>query len=556
MPTLPLRPYVFVVWPPVWNAFDLHVAVPALCGYLAQEGVPLRQFDLNIDFFRHLVLEETLENPMAGTPPDSLPPHVREAWTFVQQFHRVEHSPLPRGYRQRFSNDAEALLLSNALTVFNHLHAPTTFTTLGVYQAEDTEDSDFVAELAARDLGNPFATFFRQAFIPDLVDQLPRIVGISISGGFQLAAGLTLARLVKEVDPRIRVVVGGAFFSTLPEVLLAPKTAANLFRHVDAFIFNEGELPFHRLIRDVLAGQPPQAGPNVLLPGQNGLAYEPSLCLPPQEIAPPIFAEGAVAKYFRPVPRIPIEVSRGCYWGKCSFCNLATGANERYRGLPVERILENLEKLTKRHGVSEVMFSTLAMAPKVLQGVARGLLDSPLKVGWSSWIRPEKTLSEDRTDLFRRAGCTSLAVAPESFSQNTLRRMRKGLDAPQLIRTVRNVQRAGLCGPINIIPGFPGETEEDFLATVEVCRELGLTGEFFPFHLLKNSPIYRHPESFGIVLREDPRKDLAVSIPFESTHGEAAPSGLELIHLAAQRYPGQVSASDHLAGYTFDFSAP
>ena len=253
----------YVVWPPVWNAFDPHVAVPALCGYLAGQGIPFRQWDLNIDFFRYLASEEVIEEQLGNAPPP-LPPNVRNAADFARAYYDVLRRPLQAGYQQRFSEDAEELLLNNALAIFNHFHRETSFSTLGVYHSGDAEDSDFIAEFVARDAGNPFAAFYRKVFLPWLARERPAIVGISVCGSFQLGAAFTLARMIKEVEPLTSVVIGGAFFSTTPQVLQASKTASNLFRHVDAFILNEGELPFAGLIRQVFSGAPPEPAPTSL----------------------------------------------------------------------------------------------------------------------------------------------------------------------------------------------------------------------------------------------------------------------------------------------------
>jgi radical SAM superfamily enzyme YgiQ (UPF0313 family) len=461
-----------------------------------------------------------------------------------------------RGESQAFSKDAEGTLLDRALTIFNYRHPGTVFSDLAVYHSEDAEDSDVIADFAATDVGNPLAVFFRKSFLPEVARELPRIVGISVSGSFQLSAAFTLARLIKEVDSRICVVIGGAFFSTVPEMLLAPKTSSNLFRHVDAFVFNEGERPFASFIRKVMSGSLSRTGLNVLEQGQPELSYYPRSCLRPDQVATPLFPVDVFSKYFRTVPMMPVEVSRGCYWGKCAFCNLSVGANGRYRGFPVGNIFRDLKLLMSRHGLRNVIFSTLAMAPNILRGVAAGLLEAGMEISWSAWVRPEKTLTERDIDLFKKAGCSSLSVTPESFSKRTLARMRKGFDVPSTIRIIRHLADLGLCGAVNIIPGFPGETMEDFWETIETCRELGLRGEFFPFHLLKNSPIYREAKQFGLVTHEDPKKDLAVAVPFTFANSASESTGVQLIRRAARRYPLNIYADDPMAGYTFDFSFP
>ncbi len=532
----------------------MHVAVPALCGYLKARGLPVQQRDLNIEFYRWVISKanlRALDDQAAGT----LPPPVVRARDFVQQYRSIAAAPLPPGYCSRFSDDAEGMLLSQALLLLNHRYPETTFTSMAVYHCGDADSSHYIADFAARESGNAFADFYRDSVLPELAARPPKLLGISVSGPFQLAAAFTLARVAKQVEPKLFVVIGGAFFSTLPRVLLEEATAARLFAHVDAFVFNEGELPLAQLIDDLSRGGPVRASPNVLLHGERLLRYEPAHCVDSGDIAIPDFVDAAVESYFRPRKRIPIEVSRGCYWGRCSFCNLATGANERYRALPLATILAAVDELTQKHRAHEILFSTLAMSPKLLRCVAQGLVDSGRKVEWRAWVRAERTLSEADVELFLRAGCRSLDITPESFNARTLQRMNKGFDPADLVRVVKLLRQAGLCDGINIIPGFPGEKLEDFMGTMQVCRELGLHGELFPFHLLRNSPVYEQPERFGIAFDEEADKDLAFALPYRFLGREAGARGVELIQAAAARYPGFIRADDPLAGYTFDFSS-
>jgi radical SAM superfamily enzyme YgiQ (UPF0313 family) len=544
---------VYVVWPPVWNASDPHVAAPALCSYLTAQGIPVRQWDLNIDFFRHVVAEDVIEEQArrSRVPP---PPGIQRAIDFARTYYNVTRMSLDSGIQQRFSNDAEQQLLIHALAIFNHFHSETTFSTLGVYHSGDAEDSDYLRQFAELDAANPFTAFYQKTILPDLARELPRIVGISVCGAFQLGAALTLARMVKQIAPHTCTVIGGAFFSTLPQTLLRRKTAGNFFQYVDAFIFNEGEIPFLRLIQQVLGGSVPQPAANVFLHGQHELNYEPLQCLAAEQIATPQFAPGAVERYFRRAPRIPVEVSRGCYWGRCTFCNLASGANKRYRAIPTDHIIQAVRTLSARHRSTHILFSTLAMAPRVLRQVAARLVEEGIAVSWSAWIRPEKSLTRRDLELIKESGCSSLAVTPESFNNNTLSRMDKGIERQHLMRLMRELSELGLCGSINLIPGFPGETVDDFMSTVEDCAALGLRGEFFPFCLLKNSPVYQDPKRFGVLVREQPAKDLAFAVSFSYESETVAACGAELIRLAAARYPGRVFADDPFAGYTFDFS--
>jgi radical SAM superfamily enzyme YgiQ (UPF0313 family) len=111
--------------------------------------------------------------------------------------------------------------------------------------------------------------------------------------------------------------------------------------------------------------------------------------------------------------------------------------------------------------------------------------------------------------------------------------MNEGVDAETLLRMIRDLKNAGLCSAIKLIPGFPGETEDEFFSTLEACQALKLQGEFFPFYFLENSPLYRNPERFGVVLEERKDFDLATHVPFAASGLD----GISLIQRAAVHFP-------------------
>jgi len=135
--------------------------------------------------------------------------------------------------------------------------------------------------------------------------------------------------------------------------------------------------------------------------------------------------------------------------------------------------------------------------------LSRALIDARLDLRWSDSLRV-RPLPPERLELMARAGCASIRVGVESASQHVLKAMVKGHQPEHASAMVRNAHACEMMLRINILTCFPGETWAELDETCAWVREHAFAiDDLAPssFYLTSDSPIGRHPERFGIVLR-------------------------------------------------------
>lgn len=542
---------VVIVWPPVWNHRAIHIAVPALTGYLREHDIKVSQFDANISFFRHICSKEWFEHISAIIVERNLNiSSIERDLEFGYRYHSVKASPLPLGVMAHFSDDADELMLKAALSICTVVYYPTVVTTDGIYYQGSNNDSDFLIAFAQDKIKNPFIDFYEKNLLPYLAQRKTYLLGISVSGEFQLGPAITLAAVVKSLDKSIHISIGGGFFSTIQNALTQAKTRNNIFKFIDSVVLNEGEKPLLAMSR-ALAGNASVEGIKNVCTRRGGLSSFLSDTIKMDEIAEPVFCKDALKQYFSKTHQLPLEISRGCYYGRCAFCNLSTGTNAKYRIVSPLKICQFMSSFQKKYHVEEIIFSTLAISPNLLRQVSRYLIDYNIDMRWSCWIRPENNLTKEDVDLAKQAGCRAFYITPESFSQGVLDKMRKGLKVEKIIEIIQHIQEVGLCKGLNILPGFPGETLEEFWETIEMCRKLKLSGEFYPFHLLKNSPAYNNPEKYDIEILLEKEHDVAFSVPYRSKKKDHL-NGFQLVRYAEMLYPESIKGKPG-EGLSFDF---
>jgi coproporphyrinogen III oxidase-like Fe-S oxidoreductase len=113
-------------------------------------------------------------------------------------------------------------------------------------------------------------------------------------------------------------------------------------------------------------------------------------------------------------------------------------------------------------------------------------------------------MTADDFVLLKRAGCVSLSFGIESFSDDVLARMGKRFDAATAAEALRRAKAAGLATLVNLIVGFPGETEATFAETCEFVRRhanlIDRVGALSTCIVVAQCPLEKDPAAFGIVL--------------------------------------------------------
>jgi hypothetical protein len=207
----------------------------------------------------------------------------------------------------------------------------------------------------------------------------------------------------------------------------------------------------------------------------------------------PIFDAFNLNGYFVSAPVIPIQTSSTCYYQKCSFCT-HHGKNY-YLEFPLERIKKCVEASKQKY-----FFIVDDMIHK------KRLLDltkilKPLHVFFACQLKPTKDLDYKTLKELSDAGLKNIFWGFESGSQRVLDKMRKGTFVKDIKKVLEDSKKAGIKNGVYVMIGFPTETKDEFLETVNFLEEnrknIDLVSSSV-FGLQKGSPVYNNPDDFGI----------------------------------------------------------
>lgn len=337
-----------------------------------------------------------------------------------------------------------------------------------------------------------------------VADAGPGVVGLSFTFSEQVLGGLTLAHHIKRRCPQSHIVAGGSFISTLRDDLerLLPELP-----FVDSVVLDEGEQALAALVEAV--------GRGTGLDGVPGIAWvadgrcrrtEPAHPLPMDELPCPDYSDVPLSRYFAAEPVLLYATARGCYWGKCAFCNFSL-LHRRFRVRRPELVADDLAQLRERYS-RLFLFVQECEPPARMRKLARSFIDRGLDIDYWLLARMEPEFDRGLAGLLVASGCRYVFFGLEAGSDRVNNQlMSKGIDLQDARRVIACCADAGLNIILSSIRGFPGETPEEFEETRafydEVRRRhagrIRITGGSHLFRLNRGSDVDIHPEKYRVV---------------------------------------------------------
>lgn len=229
----------------------------------------------------------------------------------------------------------------------------------------------------------------------------------------------------------------------------------------------------------------------------------------------PLFDSFNLDDYFVSAPVIPIQTSSTCYYQKCSFCT-HHGKNY-YFEFSLDRIKKSVETSKQKHFF---IIDDMIHRNRLLE-IAKIL--KPMNVLWACQLRPTKDLDYNTLKELSISGLKVVFWGFESASDNILKMMRKGTNAKDIKDVLENSKIAGIRNGVYVMIGFPTETKEDFLKTINFLKTNEKNIDIVStslFGLQKDSPVYNNPDEFGITkITEQKRTILEPKISYDIKSG-------------------------------------
>ena len=344
----------------------------------------------------------------------------------------------------------------------------------------------------------------------------PTLVLLSVPFPGSVYAAFRIAQTIKSHNPHIRIALGGGFANTELRELSDPR----VFDHVDFVTLDAGERPVLSLIEH-LHGQRGRQRLQRTFVLENGSVKFVNLAepdIPFDDVGTPTWDGLPLDRYLslldmlNPMHRLwsdgrwnKLTVAHGCYWKKCSFCDVSLDYIGRYETATAETLADRIQQIVKETGQTGFHFVDEAAPPKALKALAEELIRRDLQISWWGNIRFEKTFTPELAELFAQSGCIAMSGGLEVASDRLLDLMKKGVSVEQVARVTKGFSDAGILVHAYLMYGFPTQTLQDTVDALEYVRQLFeagciQSGFFHRFSCTVHSPVGLNPAEYGIEL--------------------------------------------------------
>ncbi len=318
---------------------------------------------------------------------------------------------------------------------------------------------------------NSDLNFFKEFYdskIEDVLSLNPDIVGITIGPAKQLLPALYFAKRIKEKNKNIHINIGGSFFSiywgnisNLQELFGTFFDSISIWNNRNTVIklceYVQGKIPIEEVPNLVY-------NKNEIKVNIEKEEYKFNK-LPYQNF------EGFDKKQFRaPELLLPIKTSENCYWGKCIFCE-CSAKYKIYKTLPVKRVVDELEYLSKKYKTKYFYFWDNAIHPKYLNNMADEILNRKLDIKYTIYARLEKEFTYDLLKKMYNSGCIAVHWGVDTASKKLLKIINKGIDIDNAKNIFKAAYSAGIYNFAYFIPGMPTENDEDIEENIRFIKE-------------------------------------------------------------------------------------
>ncbi len=367
---------------------------------------------------------------------------------------------------------------------------------------------------------------------PNLVDTLllevwaelfarhqPDVVAFTVPFPGNLYGALRLAQWLKTHHPQVKTLMGGGYPNTELRDIREPR----FFDYIDYLTLDDGEGPWLALL-DHWAGHRPEAELQRTFlrdPATGAVRYWNSPRQPAvahRDVGAPDYTGLPLADYLsvidvlNPMHRLwsdgrwnKLTIAHGCYWKRCSFCDVTLDYIGRFEPAPAEILADRIEALVRQTGQTGFHFVDEAAPPLQLRDLAVELLRRGTQISWWGNIRFEKTFTPDLCRLLAASGCIAVTGGLEVASDRLLALMEKGVTVAQVARVAQAFGQAGVLVHAYLMYGFPTQTARETIDSLEVVRQLfahGVlqSGYWHRFSMTAHAPVGRNPAKYGVTM--------------------------------------------------------
>lgn len=343
----------------------------------------------------------------------------------------------------------------------------------------------------------------------------PEIVAFSVPFPGNLFAAFRCAQWIKKYYPHVRTVMGGGF----PNTELRSLSDARVFDFFDFITLDDGEAPIENLLAYIEGHRTKRELKRTFLLDEGRVLFvDNKSCTDYRQgqVGTPDYSDLPLDQYISAIEVInpmhslwsdgrwnKLTMAHGCYWGKCTFCDISLPYIKAYEPLTASVICDRMEAIIQQTGQTGFHFVDEAAPPALMRALALEIIRRKLVVSWWTNIRFEKAFTRDLCMLLKASGCIAVSGGLEVASDRLLELIQKGITVKQVARVNKHFTEAGIMVHAYLMYGFPTQTAQETIDSLEMVRQMFeadiLQSAFWhQFAMTAHSPVGLEPERFGV----------------------------------------------------------
>lgn len=560
---------LLMVFPPGWTPFAPYLALPQLKGYLNHYNLDADIVDENIIFFDSILDENYLfdkcqvlkEKLYALDCKDILSDEEKKLYQRLLKIklyeeriaHISEYKALLRDSGKKFNKNTYETIMdvfAVALDVVNLCFEQVIdFTDIDYlkYRRDNIEDIENALD---DEVNNIFVSYYLQVRA-SLIDKICRykILGISVTSVAQLIPALTLCKIIKNKNPNAIIFLGGNYITRL--IQQREDNILFISQYVDFVSCYEGEYAIKQLAEGMLSRnkfyKEIKKIYNIIYFENGEIKHSQEKQFEIKDVKCPNFDGFAMNLYFNPILVLPLIGSKNCY-SNCAFCTISGGTGgKKYAVMDLNVVYDFMRKLREKYSTRYFTFVDETFTLKKMIELSKLLIsDCKNDFLWYTETRFDYPLSESEGKILYEGGLRKLQFGLESYNQRILDLMNKKISLKNIYPILENCMKNGIAFHLFYIIGFPGETREEAIKTIEFVEEILKEAELTytlnecskgvsAFGLEKGSRVFNYPKEYGISIIQDSKNDIGIGFNFDIKEGLSETESVELMNSVIAR---------------------
>jgi radical SAM superfamily enzyme YgiQ (UPF0313 family) len=343
----------------------------------------------------------------------------------------------------------------------------------------------------------------------------PDIVCMTVPFPGNLYGALKCGQFLKNHHPEVKIIIGGGYVNTELRDLVDER----VFDYLDFMCLDDGEAPLLFLLEHLSGNRELNQLKRVFSLSNGVVCYHngaEELDVPQRETGTPDYSDLPIHEYLsvieiiNPMHRLwsdgrwnKLTLAHGCYWGKCTFCDVTLDYIKRYEPVTASLLCDRIEEIIEQTQQNGFHFVDEAAPPALLLDLALEIIRRKITIVWWTNIRFEKSFTPDLCRLLKASGCIAISGGLEVASDRLLALMKKGVTVSQVARVADAFTEAGIMVHAYLMYGFPTQTSQETVDSLEMVRqlfEIGViqSGFWHRFTMTAHSPVGKNPEAYDV----------------------------------------------------------